>query len=116
MRRLKTILAVIVGAALVIAPVMPAFAQGEGETLIQLCHYLPDGTQVQLMVPDSSVPSHQAHGDFLGDCDGYVVNEHPMVEICHQLGRSGNVVTLLVDLRSLPPHLAHGDTIGPCSF
>jgi hypothetical protein len=111
MKRLKIVLVVMVGVALVIAPVMLAFAQGEGADLTTVCHYLPDGTEVQIAVPDDSLIAHLNHGDTLGACSD-PINEHPMVEICHQAGQS--VVTLLVDARSLAAHLRHGDTLGPC--
>jgi len=86
-----------------------------------VCHIPPGNPDNAhtIVVDDSAVPAHLAHGDSLGPCpeepgppdDQY----EEKVLICHiPPGNPENAHTISVSVNAVPAHLAHVDTEGPC--
>jgi|GEM_PF-6293606 len=69
----------------------------QNDQRVTLCH---NGRTI--VVGQSGVAEHLAHGDTLGACDS------PTTTVCH------NGQTITINRSALADHLAHGDTPGPC--
>jgi hypothetical protein len=93
----------------------------QGDHKQAVCHIPPGNPDNAhtIVVDDSAVPAHLAHGDTLGPCpeepgppdDQY----EEKVLICHiPPGNPENAHTISVSVNAVPAHLAHGDTEGPC--
>ena len=93
----------------------------QGDHKQAVCHIPPGNPDNAhtIVVDDSAVPAHLAHGDSLGPCpeepgppdDQY----EEKVLICHiPPGNPENAHTISVSVNAVPAHLAHGDTEGPC--
>jgi hypothetical protein len=99
----------------------PSASGSQAEHKQAVCHVPPGNPDNAhtIVVDDSAVSTHLAHGDTLGPCpeDGGPPDDQyeEKVLICHiPPGNPENAHTISVSVNAVPAHLAHGDTEGPC--
>jgi hypothetical protein len=84
--------------------------------MVTICHKYGSRAEKTMQVPESAVPGHQRHGDFIGSCDE-PPDALPTISgktwICHKAGTPWEM-TLLVSDEAVEEHVMHEDTIGPC--
>ncbi len=85
--------------------------KGNDPALVTLCHQPGTPAEKTMDLPQSAIPGHLGHGDYIGSCED---SADVQVTLCHKPDTPAEMTKLLPQSAVLG-HLGHGDYIGSCN-